>query len=181
MKLALLGCLWFVCANNAAAHQLDEYLQATRISVTTNRIDLATDLTPGVAIVAQLLAEIDKNHDGQMGKEEVAAYAQSFLKDIRITLDEKVLAPRLVAASFPTLFELKAGVGIIRIKATAPIEQLSTNRHVLNLTNAHQPALSVYLVNALVPTDPAIHISKQMRDELQKNYRLEFSVTPRLP
>jgi hypothetical protein len=36
-------------------------------------------------------------------------------------------------------------------------------------------------VNALVPTDPAIHISKQMRDELQKNYRLEFSVTPRLP
>jgi hypothetical protein len=72
--------------------------------------------------------------------------------------------------------EVKGGLGVIRIKATAPVGQLPAGKHVFSFTNAHLPAISVYLVNALVPRDPAIKITKQTRDELQKHYRLEFAV-----
>jgi len=177
MKTGLLGCLLLALSTDVLAHRLDEYLQATRISVATNRIDLSIDLTPGVAIADQLLVVIDKNSDGRISEEEGTAYAQRVLKDIRIELDEKSLALSLVHASFPTLHEVKGGLGVIRIKATAPIGQLSIAKHALTLTNAHLPAISVYLVNALAPKDRAIKIAMQTRDELQKNYRLEFAVS----
>ena len=170
-----------VLASNALAHRLDEYLQATRVAVATNRIDLSIDLTPGVAVAGQVLAVVDKDRDGQVSGDECAAYARRVLKDIRVGLDEKVFPLSLVDASFPALHEVKAGMGVIRIKATAPVGQLAAGRHSLSLTNAHLPTISVYLVNALVPKDSAIRITKQTRDELQKDYRLEFNVTSSPP
>jgi hypothetical protein len=181
MKPGPLTCLLLVLATDASAHRLDEYLQATRVSVATNRIDLSLNLTPGVAVADQVLVVIDKDRNGRVSKKEVTAYAQRVLKDIRIRLDEKVLAPSLVDASFPALHEVRGGLGVIRVKATAPIGRLSVGRHALSLTNTHLPAISVYLVNALVPKDPAIKITKQIRDELQRDYRLEFGVSPLPP
>jgi hypothetical protein len=178
MRTGLLGFLLLALATDALAHRLDEYLQATRVSVATNRIDLSIDLTPGVAVAGQVLAVIDEDRDGRVSKEEVAAYGQRVLKDIRVGLDEKVVALRVMDASFPAMHEVKGGVGVIHIKVSATVEQLAAGRHTLSLTNAHLPAISVYLVNALVPKDRAIEINKQTRDELQKNYRLEFSVSP---
>ena len=176
MRQRLLGCLLLVFATNALAHRLDEYLQATRLLVATNRLDLSIDLTPGVAIAGQLLAVIDTDRNGRISEEEVAAYAQRVLNDIRIRLDERVLALSLEHTSFPALHEVKQGLGVIRIKATAPVGPLSSGKHTLSFNNAHLPAISVYLVNALVPKDRAITITKQTRDELQKHYRLEFGV-----
>jgi hypothetical protein len=181
MKPGLLGCLLLVLATDAFAHRLDEYLQATRVSVATNRVDLSIDLTPGVAVADQVLAIVDKDRDGRVSEEEAAAYAQRVLKDIRIGLDEKILALSLVDTSFPALDHAKGGLGVIRIKATAPVGLLAAGKHALTLTNAHLPAISVYLVNALVPKDHAIAITKQTRDELQKDYRLEFSVSRSQP
>jgi hypothetical protein len=177
MKCLLLGFLLLVLANDALAHRLDEYLQATRISVATNRIDLSIDLTPGVAIVNQLLAVIDKNRDQRVSEQEVDVYARRVLRDIRIELDEKVLALSLVKTSFPALQEVKQGVGVIRIKATLAVGPLTAGSHVLSLTNTHLRAISVYLVNALVPKDHAIRITSQARDESQRKYRLAFGVT----
>jgi len=181
MKPGLLGCLLLVLATDAFAHRLDEYLQATRVSVATNRIDLSIDLTPGMALANQVLAAIDKDRDGRVAENEAAAYAESVLKDIRLGLDEKVLALRLVDTSFPSLDEVKGGLGVIRVKATSPVELLAAGKHTLTLTNTHLPAISVYLVNALVPKDHAIKITNQTRDELQKNCRLEFSVGTSTP
>ena len=178
MKQRLLGCLLLVLATDALAHRLDEYLQATRVSVATNRVDLSIDLTPGVAIADQLLVVIDTDRDGRISEKEVAAYAQRVLNDIRIRLDEKALALSLGDTAFPALHEVKQGLGVIRIKATAPVAPLSVGKHTLSLTNAHLPAISVYLVNALVPKDRAIKIAKQTRDELQRTYRLEFGLMP---
>ncbi len=181
MKLNLLGCSLLLLASDASAHRLDEYLQATRVLVAANRVELSIDLTPGVAVADQVLAVIDQDRDGQVSGDEYTAYARRVLKDIRIGLDGKVLAPSLMDASFPALHEVKAGLGVIRIKATAPIGQLSAGSHAFSLTNAHLPAFSVYLVNALVPKDAAIKVAKQTRDELQKAYRLEFAVNPTPP
>lgn len=181
MKPGLLGCLLFLFAADALAHRLDEYLQATRVSVATNRIDLSIDLTPGVAIADELLVVMDKNQDGRFSDKECAAYATCVLKDMEIRLDEMVLILSLVDDSFPALHEVKGGLGVIRIKATAPVGQLSEGRHALSLTNAHLPTISVYQVNALVPKDHAIKITNQTRDELQRNYRLEFRVSSSPP
>ena len=176
MKHSLLSCWLLLLAMDAPAHRLDEYLQATRIAVATNRIDLSIDLTPGVAIADQWLPLLDPNRDGRFSDEECDVYSQRVLKDLAIKLDEKNLTLRLVSRAFPTLDEIRSGVGVIRIKATASVEPLGQGKHVLSLINRHLPAIGVYLVNALVPKDPGVQIAKQTRDELQKNYRLEFEV-----
>jgi len=181
MKLVLLTCLAIALAREAGAHRLDEYLQATRIGVATSHIDVSLELTPGVAVADQILAVIDQDRDGQVSKKETAAYTQRVLDDLKIQLDEKALKLTVVETSFPAVKEMKAGAGIIRIKTTTPIERFSTGSHTLGFTNAHLPSMSVYLVNALVPKDPAIKINKQTRDELQKYYRLEFGVRPQAP
>jgi len=178
IRAGLLSCLLVVLATNAFAHRLDEYLQATRVSVATNRIDVSIDLTPGVAVADRVLAVIDKDGDGRFSQDERAAYARGVLKDIRVGLDEKVLALTVTESSFPSVLEIKGGVGVIRIKAIAPVAPLSVGSHTLSLTNAHLPAISVYLVNALVSKDPKIKTNKQTRDELQRDYRLEFEVAP---
>jgi hypothetical protein len=178
MKPVLLIGLVLMLASETWAHRLDEYLQATRISVATNRVDLSLELTPGVAVADQVLAVIDKNGDGRVSSEEAGAYAQHVLKDIQIKLDEKALALTVIETSLPAFQEMKAGTGILRIKATASVALLSPGKHTLSLTNAHLPAISVYLVNALTPKDRAIQITKQTRDELQRNYRLELRVRP---
>jgi hypothetical protein len=178
MRTGLLGCLLFALACDALAHRLDEYLQATRVLVATNRIDVSIDLTPGVAVAEQVLAAIDKDRNGRVSDEEGVAYAQRVLTDMKLRLDKRVLVLGSMNVVFPALEDVKGGLGVIRIKATVPIGQLAAGRHTLNLTNAHLPAISAYLVNALVPKDPAIKIGKQTRDELQKDYRLEFEVNP---
>jgi len=181
MRTSLLGCLLLVLASDALAHRLDEYLQATRVLVTTNRVELSINLTPGMAVADQVLVVIDTDRDGRVSADESTAYAQRVLKDMRIGLDGKVLALSLVEASFPALHEVKGGLGVIRIKANAAVGKLTAGNHVFSLTNAHLQAISVYLVNALVPKDHAIKITKQTRDELQKDYRLEFGVHSRPP
>jgi hypothetical protein len=181
MRTGLFCCLLAAFATNTLAHRLDEYLQAIRIAVATNRLDVSVDLTPGVSIGDQLLPVIDPDRDGRISETEASAYAERVLKDVAVRLDEKACALRLVEAAFPKLAEIKSGHGVIRIKATASVGPLAGGRHTLVLTNAHLPAISVYLVNALVPKDSALKLGEQTRDKPQKAYRLEFEVKPRTP
>ena len=181
MRAALLGCCLFAGASDGFAHRLDEYLQATRIAVATNRIDLTFDLTPGVAIAAQVVELIDPDRDGRVSGDERTAYARRFLKDLALGLDGKVLALSVTDVSFPAVQEIRGGSGVIRIRATSEVSLLGLGTHALSLTNGHLPAISVYLVNALRSRDPAVEIGRQSRDELQKDYRLEFRVRPFSP
>ena len=176
MKVALLGCCLFVVVGQGFAHRLDEYLQATRIAVTTNRIDFTFELTPGVAVMSQILELMDPDRDGRVSGDEENAYAQRFIDDVKIGLDGKSIAPELTSVSFPTMQEIRGGAGIIRIRAASAIVPMNTGSHTLTLTNAHLPSNSVYLINALQSKDAALEIGGQSRDEMQKTYRLEFRV-----
>jgi hypothetical protein len=68
-------------AGGAAAHRLDEYLQATLIGVTRDGIDLEIQLTPGVAMLPVLMAlnrgtdELTKLNDTscETGETEISA------------------------------------------------------------------------------------------------------------
>jgi hypothetical protein len=176
MRSALLACCLLALASEGLAHRLDEYLQATRIAVATNRIDFTLELTPGVAVAEQVLKLIDPDRDRRVSGDEGSAYARQFLKDISISLDGKAMALSVTSLSFPTVQEIRSGTGVIRIRATSPVSRLAVGSHALSLTNSHLPAISVYLVNALRSMDPAVEIGRQTRDELQKDYRLEFRV-----
>jgi hypothetical protein len=177
MRSILLSCLVLTLSANAFAHRLDEYLQATRIALATNRIDLSIDLTPGATVAEHLLGLIDNDQDGQLSESERSDYARHFLKDLQLKLDEKPLPLNLVDVSFPEPLEVRAGVGVIRLRASASLDPLAMGNHTLSLCNGHLPAIIAYLVNALKPKDAAIQVNTQTRDELQKNYRLSFDVT----
>ena len=178
MKPGQLIAWLLLIAADARAHRLDEYLQAVRVAVATNHIVVSIELTPGVAIAGQLLAVIDRNRDGQCSVSEQAEYLQTVLKDIRVRLDEKALALNLADTSFPTVAAIQSGVGVICVNAVAKAGEIAAGKHTLSLTNAHLPTISVYQVNALRPKDSTIQITKQTRDELQKDYQMEFSIGP---
>lgn len=185
MKRGLLSCWLLLFATQAFGHRLDECLQATRIAVAINRIDLSIDLTPGVAVAGEFLLGIDKDRDGRVSDEERDSYARRVLQDLQVGLDGKALTLTLTLtltnAAFPALREVRAGLGVIRIQAAAAFARLTPGAHTLSLTNTHLPGISVYLVNALVPKDRAIRIMKQTRDESQKDYHLEFRASPPTP
>ena len=47
MKACWLSCLLLGFAIKAAGHRFDEYLQSARVSLATNRVDIAFYLAPG--------------------------------------------------------------------------------------------------------------------------------------
>ena len=90
--------------------------------------------------------------------------------------DDAAAVPlQLTRVEVPPADELRDGVGTIRLEATADAAA-GPGRHDLILHNMHWPQESVYLANALIPTDHAIRIARQDRDARQQLYRLEYEV-----
>ena len=164
----LLGHLGF-------AHRLDEYLQATLISVEKTRAQLEVRLTPGVAIVPMVLAEIDRNGDGVMSEAEQREYAERVVRDLAVTAGGERLTPRLVSAKFPSIDEMKDGSGEIQIQLETSLRNDVRNR-TLSFENGHMRQISAYLANALVPSDPGLRITAQERNSSQSVYRLDYVV-----
>jgi hypothetical protein len=163
----------------ARAHRLDEYLQATRVAVSHNRVELRIDLTPGASIAA-LLTGMDPDGSGGVSRRERKRYAQQVLRDLHLELDGKRVLIKPGRLSFPPRAQMVAGEGIIHLTAVARISRLKPGPHRLLFRNDHLPRMSVYLVNALVPESKHIVLRRQLRDELQREYRLEFEVAPRV-
>jgi hypothetical protein len=162
------------------AHRLDEYLQATRVAVDRDRIDLEIDLTPGVALAKTIFDSIDMDRSGDISQSEQLAYANDVLTALTIELDDHRQTPRLSGHQFPTFEEMRRGEGTIRLKATALLASMPAGRHRLRIRNDHRPDVSVYLVNALVPAAREIEIASQARDRLQHELRLEYRVAPEM-
>jgi hypothetical protein len=171
----VVGWLW--TAGPADAHRLDEYLQATRILVSQDRIDLEIDLTAGASIAAQIFGLIDTNGDGQIGNAESDEYARRVIEAVRMSVDGRARSVALVSREFPDRQAMALGVGTIRLRATATAAG-GTGRHELVYLNTHAPASSVYLVNALLPSDPRIQISTPERDVAQRGVTLGYRVAP---
>ena len=157
------------------AHRLDEYLQATRLSVAMDRIVLKTDLTPGVDVAPMIFALINTNHDGRISEAEGKAYAKQVLKEIVLEVDGRRQHLDLVSSQFPSFQEMSAGMGAIRIEARAAWAA-APGRHSLFYQNNHRPDLGAYLVNALVPASREIEITEQRRDSRQREIRMGFNV-----
>ena len=157
------------------AHRLDEYLQATRLSVGRNRIVIKMDLTPGVDVAPLIFAMINTRRDGRISVAEGKAYANLVLRETVLEVDGTRQHLDLVGAQFPSFQEMSSGTGVIRIEAQASWTG-TPGPHLLFYQNNHRNDFGAYLVNALVPPSRDIEITGQYRDTFQRNIRLGFRV-----
>jgi hypothetical protein len=168
-----MGLLALLGAGPAGAHRIDEYLQATMVSVEHEQVRASMRLVPGMATAPAIIAAIDSNGDGAISPDEQRAYAGAVLGDLAVTLDGVHLQPQLATLEFPSLPELRDGLGEIRIAFTVALPAAGS-RHKLILENHHRAQGSVYLMNAVLPRDPAIRIAAQTRNPDQSRYELDF-------
>jgi hypothetical protein len=172
----LVPCLALAIVAPASAHRLDEYLQATRLSIDLDRIDIEMDLTPGQAMAAQVFSWIDTNRDGEISQTEGDAYARQVLGSVALLADGKPVPLALTEARFPELREMNQGTGVIRLRAAGRVPATSAGRHEVSFRNNHRPESSVYLVNALVPANSRIQIADQQRDHAQHGLLMSYTV-----
>jgi hypothetical protein len=161
----------------AGAHRLDEYLQATRVAVSSDSVTIEVDLTPGANVAAHVVRLIDRDNDGRITSGEAHAYGQAVLADLVLTVDGRTLPLSLTEVEVPAIDAMQDGMGTIGVRASAVVPN-AAQRHNLRYRNDHESALSVHAVNALMPDTRSISIGKQRRDERQREFHLEYEVRP---
>ncbi len=180
VSIAALGA-WLATRPLAHAHRLDEYLQAARLSVDLDRIEVEMDLTAGQAMASQVFSWIDTNRDEEISKAEGEAYAQQVLSSVTLLADGKPVPLALTEAHFPELREMNQGTGVIRLRAAGRMPAAGAGRHEVSFRNNYRPESSVYLINALVPANPRIQIADQQRDHAQHSLLMSYTVASRTP
>jgi hypothetical protein len=154
----------------AAAHRLDEYLQATLIGVTRDGIDVEIQLTPGVAMLPVWMAVIDQDRDGRISSGEERAYVGRVAREVELRVDGIPAPLSLIESSFPTLEAMREGLGTIRMKL-----HTARSGHALRFENRHLPQISAYLVNCLAAPADGLAVQGQKRDEAQRSIAFEYS------
>lgn len=179
MRRLLTCCLCaFAFQATAAAHVLDEYVQAAQIALAPGGVRVELRLTPGVEVAGRVFRMIDSDGDGKMSPSEEEAYARRVLRDIALEVDGRRTPLALTKVQFPSRREMNEGNGAIRLDLAAEASLGASGEHQLVFRNDHLPELGVYLVNALVPATSDIKINGQTRDPLQREMRLSFHVSP---
>jgi hypothetical protein len=170
-----------VLSASPAAHRLDEYLQAARVSFARTGIALEVDLTPGASVAAGIIALIDRDADNRISPLEAESYGRAVLTDLILELDDRAVPLRLVHVEVPSVGEMQDGVGTIQLRAVGSVADGMIGRRHLHFRNNHRPQSSVYLVNALIPGDRDVSVAGQSRDARQQDVRIEYSVMPQWP
>ena len=172
LAVAMVALLW--CIGPASAHRLDEFLQATTIAVEKNQITVQVRLTPGIAVVPAVLADIDADRNGIISDAERRSYAERVLRDLSLTLDGGGLPLRLVATVAADVAEIEQGLGAILLTFRADVPQ-GARFHRLSFENHYKRAVAAYLVNCLLPNDPDIRITAQDRKDDQSFYQVDYT------
>ena len=159
----------------ASAHRLDEYLQAMRVDVRAQGIVFELDLTPGANIAADVLAVLDPDGDGTIDRSEADAYVTTVLRSVDVAVDGESLTVRLVNSKLPSVDDLRAGSGVIRLTATADAVH-SRGRHRLHVANGFRTDVGVYLANALRPGSGPVTIASQSRDPRQQALTIDYLI-----
>jgi hypothetical protein len=177
LLLLLLGA----AAPNLSAHRLDEYLQASRIAIEADQIQLELDLTPGADVADGIIDLMDLDRNGTLSAKERETYARKVVDSLSLAVDGRSIALRIRDVRFPLLEEMRRGEGVIRLRAGAPVAGVRPGPHRLSFSNHHRMDVAAYLVNALVPEDGRIHLTGQSRDMLQRDFGLEYSLDADYP
>src|SRR3989454_10134643 len=133
-RMGVSALLALSLVGGAAAHRLDEYLQATLIGVTRDGTDVEIQLTPGVAMLPVLMAVIDQDRDGRISPEEERAYAGRVVREVELRVDGAPAALSLIESKFPAIEAMREGLGTIRIRL-----RTARSGHELRFENKHLP------------------------------------------
>jgi nickel/cobalt transporter (NicO) family protein len=174
----MLFVAFVACPLPAAAHRLDEYLQATRLAIDVDRIEVEIDLTAGVGIAPRIAESIDTDGDGRISAAEGETYARRVLSDVVLTVDGRRAPVSLLECRFPDAGEMMLGVGLIRVRGSAGLPAAGAGSHHASYLNGHRPEASVYLANALVPSDRRLQIDGQRRDVAQRGLTIDYRFEP---
>jgi hypothetical protein len=166
--------LALVLGASAPAHRIDEYLQATIFSLNKDSVRASMLLMPGVAVSSRVIGRIDTNRDGTISDAEGRTYGEKVLQELSLSVNGTRLKPRLGSYKFPEVESMKKGLGTIELKFEATLPGNSESLRLV-FENRHQKAIGAYLVNCLVPNDPALRIRDQLRNYLQSRYELNFT------
>jgi len=158
------------------AHRTEDYLQAARIGVEPDRIQITLDLTPGTAVAESFIAAIDRDGDGSLSAAEQREYARQMVSAWQLDLDGRSLPTRVRASSFPDAAAVRRGEGTIRLDVEATVPDLSPGSHRLLFRNAHLAGHSAYLANALVPESDRVAVTAQRRDRDQSELIIEYTM-----
>jgi len=173
----LLAALAVAFGTRVSAHRLDEFLQAARIAIEPDRVELELSLTPGTAVADDVIRAIDADANGVLSQAEQLAYADRVLSALTLSVDDAIpLRMDLRAATFPDLEALRSGDGAITIRLHATLAHPPVGRHRLVFRNQHAPANSVYLANALVPESDGVAVTGQQRDGDQRELTIDFAI-----
>ena len=165
-------------ASTPSAHRRDEYLQAARLAIDPARVEIALDLTPGIAVADQVLAEMDPDGSGAIDRTEGRAYAQRVLHSVTVDVDGRPLSLLLIDVDAPDNGAVREGDGVLRLRAQARLPDLDAGVHRLRYRNDHRNDLGAYLANALVPASERVVIAGQRRDPEQRELTIEYVLAP---
>jgi hypothetical protein len=157
----------------AGAHALDEYLQAVLIGIEKDRVTIFLRLVPGVAVLPDVLRDMDGNGDGGISIAERQSYLVRVRDDLHLSLNGKRLPLRLISADIPAPKQLQGGVGQMRMEFIADLPPAPEQRRLV-LENRHRSRIAAYLVNSLAAIDPDIRLLAQRRNVDQSFYQLDY-------
>jgi len=144
-----------------------------RIGVEPDRVLIALDLTPGMAVAESFIATLDHDRDGFLSADEQREFAGRVLGALEIEIDERPLQAQVLSSSFPDLAPLRGGEGAVRLNLQATLPRISAGSHRLFFKNAHLESQSAYLANALVPESARVSVNAQRRDRDQSELTIE--------
>ena len=166
------------------AHRLDEYLQASRVTLDRDRITVEIDLTPGASVAPAAVSLLDRDGEGTISPAETALYGRRVLADLAVTLDNRPVVLNLTRVEVPSIAEMHDGLATIRVTAVGQVPSIASGHHQLLLRNRHAPqemVTRVYLANAMIPSDEGVTVVRQTRDPLQQELRVDYEVAPAWP
>jgi hypothetical protein len=175
MNPARLSFVLLAISGQAFAHRLDEYLEATMISLEKDRVAVEIRLSPGVAVAPFVIATIDRDGNGAISNTEEMACVEQVLGNVSMSLDGDVLPLHLVSKTFARVQDMREGQGEILLEFSADIPSRGRGARKLLFENNYQHQIGAYLMNATVPSDPDIRIRAQTRNFQQSSYSLEYT------
>ena len=169
----------FAVGASLSAHRRDEHLQAARIAIEPEHVDVDLDITPGADLAEAAILAIDGDRDGTLSPAEQDAYAQSVAGALWLATNGEAHTLRLVSATFPDPAAMRRGEGTIALRLRAALggDVLGGDGELI-FGNGHQPAHSVYLANALVPRSPRVTVRGQRRSPTQHELTIAYTLAP---
>jgi len=165
-----------LAGTDASAHRTDDYLQAARIGLEPDRVQITLDLTPGAAVAESFLATLDRDRDGSLSADEQREYAEQVVRALQVAIDDQRLQPRVLSSSGADPSAFRRGDGTIRLHIEATFPEVAAGSHRLRFRNAHLAGQSAYLANALVPESARVAVTAQRRDRDQSELTIEYTV-----